>query len=188
MAWDTEATRRRLLDAGARQFAERGFAGTTLDAISRDAGVNKERVYQYFGDKRAFFGAVLTDRLSDLLDDLPVADDGPSGVGAYAGALFDRYQQSPDLPRLLAWESLELPGVAAAERRAAMCAAGVSCLQQAMPTADTTRVEHVLLSVVTLVTGWWTLAHLGGAILTGDTSPSARRARLVAQAEHLAAT
>ncbi|MDQ0426043.1 MULTISPECIES: TetR/AcrR family transcriptional regulator [Cellulomonas] len=192
MAWDTAGTRRRLLDAGARQFAARGFAGTTMDALSRDAGVNKERVYAYFGDKRGLFGAVLADRLGGLLDGAQVEGTGPAAVGAWAGELFDRYRRTPDLARLLAWESLELDEAASADHRAATCRDRATHLRAALPGLDAARAQHLLLSVVTLVTGWWTLARLGDVVLTAGTSTGpddaadARRAALVAQVEALA--
>ena len=45
MAWDTEATKAKILDAAVAEFAAHGPDGTTVDRISRRAGVNKERIY-----------------------------------------------------------------------------------------------------------------------------------------------
>ena len=53
MAWDTEGTRRRLRDAALVEFAARGFDGTTVGSIAERAGVNKERLYSYFGGKQS---------------------------------------------------------------------------------------------------------------------------------------
>jgi AcrR family transcriptional regulator len=66
MAWDTEGTRRRLKEAATVEFAERGPDGTTMARIAERAGINKERLYKYFGDKRALFETVLTDELDKL--------------------------------------------------------------------------------------------------------------------------
>ena len=55
MAWDTEGTRRRLKEAATAEFAEHGPDGTTMAAIAERAGINKERLYKYFGDKQALF-------------------------------------------------------------------------------------------------------------------------------------
>ena len=60
MAWDTEGTRRRLKEAAAAEFAEHGPDGTTMARIAGRAGINKERLYKYFGDKQALFETVLT--------------------------------------------------------------------------------------------------------------------------------
>ncbi len=66
VAWDTEGTRRRLLEAATVEFAERGPDGTTMTRIAQRAGVNKERLYSYFGDKQALWKTVLTAELDRL--------------------------------------------------------------------------------------------------------------------------
>ncbi len=52
-------TRRALLDAAARAFAERGYHRTNIDRVSEDAGLAKGTVYNYFPSKQAIFNAVL---------------------------------------------------------------------------------------------------------------------------------
>ena len=56
---DPAATRRKLLTAARREFASRGLAGARVDDIAERAGVNKQLVYHYFGDKDALYLAVL---------------------------------------------------------------------------------------------------------------------------------
>jgi AcrR family transcriptional regulator len=186
MAWDTEATRRRLLEAGARQFAEHGYAGARVDAIGRDAGVNKERVYRYFGDKRGFFEAVLTRALTGLLDGSRLDGSGPAVIGEFAGWLFDRFGAYPALPRLLAWESLELDGPVDVASRVSVCSSNARSIQRALPGLSAEEAEHVLLSTVTLVAGWWLLDGVRDAALTGDRSDRRRRSLIVSQATALA--
>jgi len=43
MAWDTEGTKRRILEAAVDEFARLGPDGATIDRIARTAGVNQER-------------------------------------------------------------------------------------------------------------------------------------------------
>ena len=64
MAWDTEGTRRRLKEAATAEFAEHGPDGTTMARIAERAGINKERLYKYFGDKQALFETVLSEARS----------------------------------------------------------------------------------------------------------------------------
>ena len=45
------ATRRRILDAATAQFSERGYAGTTMQAIADEAGVAVQTVYFVFHTK-----------------------------------------------------------------------------------------------------------------------------------------
>ena len=56
---DPVATRKKLLTAARREFADSGLAGARVDEIAARAGVNKQLVYHYFGDKDALYLAVL---------------------------------------------------------------------------------------------------------------------------------
>ncbi|MCA6108550.1 TetR/AcrR family transcriptional regulator [Bradyrhizobium cenepequi] len=56
---DPVATQRKLLIAARREFAQNGLAGARVDEIAARAGVNKQLVYHYFGDKDALYLAVL---------------------------------------------------------------------------------------------------------------------------------
>jgi TetR/AcrR family transcriptional regulator len=56
---DPAATRKKLLTAARREFAKNGLAGARVDEIAARAGVNKQLVYHYFGDKDALYLAVL---------------------------------------------------------------------------------------------------------------------------------
>lgn len=56
---DPVATRKKLLTAARLEFARYGFAGARVDEIAERAGVNKQLVYHYFGDKDALYLAVL---------------------------------------------------------------------------------------------------------------------------------
>lgn len=56
---DPVATRKKLLTAARLEFASHGFAGARVDEIAMRAGVNKQLVYHYFGDKDALYLAVL---------------------------------------------------------------------------------------------------------------------------------
>ncbi|HEY8333058.1 MAG TPA: TetR/AcrR family transcriptional regulator [Tardiphaga sp.] len=56
---DPVATRQKLLVAARQEFAQSGLAGARVDEIAARAGVNKQLVYHYFGDKDALYLAVL---------------------------------------------------------------------------------------------------------------------------------
>jgi AcrR family transcriptional regulator len=106
MAWDTEETKRRLKAAAVEEFAARGLAGTTMDRIARRAGVNKERLYHYFGDKENLFAAVLADELARIAEAVPVESVSRGDVGEFAGLVFDYHATHTQLARLLHWEGL----------------------------------------------------------------------------------
>jgi AcrR family transcriptional regulator len=59
-------TKQRLLDSAEAAFAEQGFAGASLRAITRRAGANLAAVHYHFGSKEALFGAVFERRLEAI--------------------------------------------------------------------------------------------------------------------------
>ncbi len=185
MAWDTEATRRKLLEAATGQFAALGLAGSRVDAIARAAGVNKERIYQYFGDKAGLFGAVLAAEVERLLNGIVIVGEGADALGRLAGDLHDRAAQDPQLARLLAWEGLELDDPVSAEARASGCASMVGQLTRALPGRDREYSAELLLSLVAITTADGCLPHLARLISPASTRES-RRAAIVAQARALA--
>jgi len=106
MAYDSSATRARLLDAAYSEFAARGFAGARVEKIAAAAGANKQAIYLYFGSKEGLFDAALADRLGFLGDQVPYTPDDFAG---YIGALFDHFVQHGELVRLHQWKTLERP-------------------------------------------------------------------------------
>ncbi len=70
------------------------------------AGINKERLYNYFGDKRLLFETVLTEELEKLAVSLGANAPGLEDVGEYTGCIFDYHARHPQLVRLLLWEGL----------------------------------------------------------------------------------
>jgi TetR/AcrR family transcriptional regulator len=61
--------RERLLEAGTALFAERGYAGTTVQAVVGRAGVTKPVLYYYFESKAGLFRAIL-DRAGRMQEEL----------------------------------------------------------------------------------------------------------------------
>ena len=97
MARDAEDTRRRLLEAAATEFAERGIAGARVDRIAAAASANKALIYSYFGNKEDLFDAVFHALVVDTVEDVPI---DPDDLPGYAARLFDRVQQQPYALRL----------------------------------------------------------------------------------------
>jgi AcrR family transcriptional regulator len=65
------ATRRRIVDAGAQLFVERGYASTTIDAIAEAAEVGRKTVFTSVGGKAAVLKLAFDWALAG--DDEPVA-------------------------------------------------------------------------------------------------------------------
>lgn len=62
-----EARPEEILDAAQRVFGDRGFAGTRLDVVAREAGVSKGTLYLYFDSKEALFREMVRARVVSAL-------------------------------------------------------------------------------------------------------------------------
>ena len=106
MAWNTEETRRRLKEAAVVEFAAEGLAGARMDRIAERAGINKERLYKYFGDKERLFATVLADEMAKIAEAIPPEILTEVDIGEYAGRCYDYPVAHPHFARLLQWEAL----------------------------------------------------------------------------------
>jgi AcrR family transcriptional regulator len=194
MAWDTEGTRRRLKEAATAEFAEYGRDGTTMTRIAARAGINKERLYSYYGDKNALWEIVLTDELDRLASAVALTGAGLDDVGEFAGATYDYHAAHPELGRLLQWEGLTRGPAADAERRSAHYREKVKRVAQAQragvldPELDA---AHLLFALIALAAWWQTVPQLA-ELITGaggdDLDERARRRAFVVDAARRLAT
>jgi AcrR family transcriptional regulator len=179
MVRDAEATRQRLLDAAAEEFAARGIAGARVDRIAQAARSNKAQIYHYFGSKDALFEAVFDRIVKATLRDTPI---DPTNLPEYAGRLFDRYQKHPEVQRLATWYRLErADGIDAIEAIVASNAAKVKAIAEAQRTGLlTTRFEPaVLLGLVLTLSGTWSSMTPEYAGLVRRLSVAKRRQAIV---------
>jgi AcrR family transcriptional regulator len=106
MGWDTEGTKRKILEAAVSEFSEHGPDGTTIEKIAKISKVNKERIYNYFGSKYELFETIIYNELANATQVAPLASALESDLAEYASQVFDYHQQHPELSRLLLWEGL----------------------------------------------------------------------------------
>ena len=180
MAWDVEGTKRRIKEAATAEFARCGPDGTTVERIAKKAGVNKERVYNYFGGKRQLFAAVLRDELATVARAVPVSSFALEDIGEYAGRVYDYHRERPELIRLLRWEALVFDGeVPAAVLRGQEAGAVTGDFDAAQ-----------LMVLVLSIAGWWATVPQVARMLCGPLSEeehARRRAAVVRAARRLAA-
>lgn len=188
MAWDTEGTRRRLRDAALVEFAARGFDGTTVEAIATRAGVNKERIYSYFGDKKALWETVLAAELERLASAVHLTGAGLDDIGEFAGATFDYHAAHPEVARLLQWEGLQDGPPADAAGRTSHYRDKVQRFRAAQRDGVLDAgldPAHLVFALIALAAWWQTVPQLAEMITgaTGDdTDERARRRRFVVEA------
>src|SRR3954464_15733201 len=82
---DAARNRRRVLDAAAALFAERGVDGISMDDVARAAGVGKGTLFRRFGDRQGLLVALL-DEAERRLQDALLHGPPPLGRGAPAEA------------------------------------------------------------------------------------------------------
>lgn len=52
-------TRKKLIEVARRAFAKYGYADTSMDKLTAEAGLTRGALYHHFGDKRGLFAAVV---------------------------------------------------------------------------------------------------------------------------------
>jgi AcrR family transcriptional regulator len=176
MAWNTERTRELLLAAATEEFSAKGLAGARVDRIAAAAGVNKERIYQYFGKKDELFDAVLAAEMVRVMTEVPINGSGPAAFGEYAGRLFDRHTTDGVLPRLLFWEGLERGRETVSRAtRTDHCAIKVSQVLDVLPGIDRMDAADLLITVITLCDGWPVLPQIDTLLAGSSADRSTRR-------------
>jgi AcrR family transcriptional regulator len=104
-------SRRRIVDAAATLMAERGFAGTSIAAVSQRSGLPSGSIYWHFESKEALLAAVMEEGARRWFDALPRVDDLPTDPAQRTAALFEAVDASleshPEFLRLLLLIALE---------------------------------------------------------------------------------
>ena len=109
---DRLATRERVLDAVGRLLAREGFASLGVNAVAREAGVDKVLIYRYFGGLEALLEA--WGRTNNFgagsLDDAGAGRAGGT-VEEKAAAFLAKYvrdlRASPEALEVMRWELVE---------------------------------------------------------------------------------
>lgn len=185
-------TKRKILEAATDEFTERGLSGTRMEAVAARAGVNKERVYNYFGTKEQLFAAVLGTELEAIAMAVPIDTVGADGISEFAAQCFDYHIQHPALVRLLHWEALEGPvDIVDEARRTEHYQQKVNAFRRAqedglltptIPAAD-------MVFMVLALAAWWAAVPQVVRMVTGATDCTAahdrRRASVAAAARNM---
>jgi TetR/AcrR family transcriptional repressor of mexJK operon len=74
-----QAKRDLIRNAARRLFLKQGFANTSTDAITAEAGVSKQTLYAYYSSKEE----LLADVLRSMVADLPLLGENPAGSEDY---------------------------------------------------------------------------------------------------------
>jgi AcrR family transcriptional regulator len=91
-----DSRRAQLLELGVRLFGTRAYDEVSIDDIAASANMSKGLLYHYFGGKRAFYVAVVSDAARRLLAaiepdlELPPPERALAGIDAYVRFVEER--------------------------------------------------------------------------------------------------
>ena len=104
-------TRSALLQAATRLFAQRGFYGTSIAAISEELGLTKQALIHHFGSKEKLYGEVLQQIADELVATLIDATSDNADATIQLEKLLERMHQQrktrPEQSQLLMRELLD---------------------------------------------------------------------------------
>lgn len=101
-----------ILDAARTVFAQKGFAGATIDSIALSAGVAKGTVYLYFDSKRDLFLASLREGVmalhAEVADQMAAAQTSDAKLRAFISARFEYFSRNREFFRIYYTEFSQL--------------------------------------------------------------------------------
>jgi AcrR family transcriptional regulator len=178
-------TRAAVLDAAERLFAARGYRGTSLEEIGREAGLSRGTPGYFFGSKQRLYSEVL-DRIlmraqASLADasargqdaSVPVDELLEQLVATHIGML----AAEPTLVRLLQWETLEghgqiLGAIGAQAHEFVVLIQGLG--SHGGDALDEATAVELLICATAMC--WFPLAHADALHRTFDCDPHSREA------------
>jgi AcrR family transcriptional regulator len=107
-------TRKQILRAALKHFANAGYAATSVQQIVGDAKVSKPALYYYFGDKAGLFEALVNEALAERLRVMQEAAARGENFREQAReiltALFEYFQKNRELTRIAFSTAYAAPG------------------------------------------------------------------------------
>jgi AcrR family transcriptional regulator len=121
MAKHGPETRRQILRAALKRFANGGYAATSIQQVVGDANVSKPALYYYFRDKADLFQALVSEahdgRLQVVQQAAARGRDFRGQLVEILAALFDYFHQNHDLTRIAFATAFAAPGEVPADLR-----------------------------------------------------------------------
>src|SRR5262249_24023611 len=107
---DPEGTKRNIVEAATREFAQKGYGGARVDAIAARTRTSKRMIYYYFGGQEGLYLAVLDAVYAGIrraeatldLERLPPE----TALATLVGFTFDYYEKHPEFVRLVMNENI----------------------------------------------------------------------------------
>jgi AcrR family transcriptional regulator len=101
-------TDERVLEAAIRLFAHRGYHGTSIRRITREAGANLGAVTYHFGGKRSLYEAALERAVGPVAERVAACalgqEDALERLAGVMAVFFDYLGERPEVPQLMLQE------------------------------------------------------------------------------------
>ena len=164
---DPERTKAKILKAATELFVHLGLNGTSLDDISKKAGVNRGLIYHYYRTKEFLFDQVLAKPLASFVQShLAFLQRRKSDAESLCDAttrFFHFLGDHPELVRLLGWTlamqrfSIDLPQLEFTRGLYKHAVDRIAEGQAAGTIRRELHAQHLLISIIDLCVAW----HLG---------------------------
>jgi AcrR family transcriptional regulator len=101
-----------ILDASEKLFVEKGFSGTSIGAIAKEAGINQSLIYHYYENKKDLWRAVKSHIIAKTLGDVhlrkaPAIKSIDELLEHLVTSRLRLYFHNKNLVRMLLWQALE---------------------------------------------------------------------------------
>ena len=109
----SQERRAAIVQSAIHLFAEKGFRGTTTRELASALGVTEPVLYQHFGTKHELYSAIIEAKSSEIsgaaaeLKHLAKGSDDRAFLIALGRLILERYENDPELTRLLFYSCLE---------------------------------------------------------------------------------
>lgn len=119
---ETVRIRARLADAGRVTLAQRGLRGTTVDDLSRAAGISKGAFYRFFDSKESLLLALLDEDELAMHAEIEAAirAEPDNGIDVLVDSALDAVRNNPLLPVLMSPEVLRVLDARPPQEQAAL--------------------------------------------------------------------
>lgn len=103
----SEETRRRIVEAAMRLFAQHGFDRTSTATIAKEAGVSQGIIFHYFENKRKLFWTVVLEGVEEAdsrkkaLEEIAEQTDPVEKLRLYGRSMVQRVEENPELNEIL---------------------------------------------------------------------------------------